>query len=104
MSTAPSSLLNRRCSNHPAREASARCPECRLYYCRECITEHDDRVLCATCLAKIGLKQEKAQRGWEWAPRLALALVMFLALYLAFALLGRGLLSVPSTFHPRGGW
>ena len=42
-----------RCLHHGEREAIARCPECGSFFCRECITEHDERVLCASCLAKI---------------------------------------------------
>ena len=43
----------RTCKIHPAREAVARCPECSSYYCRECITEHEFRMVCASCLAKL---------------------------------------------------
>jgi hypothetical protein len=46
-------LLLQRCFNHGMREAAARCPECGRFYCRECITEHDDRVLCSACLKKL---------------------------------------------------
>ena len=47
-------LSQQRCFNHTSREAVARCPECGRFFCRECITEHDDRVLCAVCLGKKG--------------------------------------------------
>ncbi len=46
-------LASQRCLNHATREAVARCPECGHFYCRECITEHDDRVICASCLKKL---------------------------------------------------
>ena len=45
-------LAHQRCFNHATREAVARCPECHHFFCRECITEHDDRVLCTGCLKK----------------------------------------------------
>ncbi|MBT8374528.1 MAG: rhomboid family protein, partial [Deltaproteobacteria bacterium] len=32
-------LALQRCNNHGQREAVARCPKCRRYFCRECITE-----------------------------------------------------------------
>ena len=48
-----SALTHQRCFHHSHREAVARCPECRQFYCRECVTEHDYRVICATCLKKI---------------------------------------------------
>ena len=40
-------LVHQRCFNHMLREAVACCPECRRYFCRECVTEHEDKVLCA---------------------------------------------------------
>jgi hypothetical protein len=40
------------CFNHAERLAAARCPECGHSYCRECITEHDGRLVCAVCLRK----------------------------------------------------
>ena len=48
-----SAIAQRRCFHHPIREAVARCPACRDYYCRECVTEHDNRVICAGCLKKL---------------------------------------------------
>jgi hypothetical protein len=41
-----------RCRNHPERAAAARCPECVLFFCRECVTEHDGKLLCAACTRK----------------------------------------------------
>ncbi len=49
-------FAQRRCRNHPAREAACRCPECRLDYCRECVTEHAGRLLCSGCIAKVSAK------------------------------------------------
>lgn len=36
----------------------ARCPECRRFFCRECVTEHDDQLLCASCLRKAAEKED----------------------------------------------
>ena len=47
-----SSALEQRCWNHGGREAVCRCPECNRSYCRECVSEHDSRLLCAECLAR----------------------------------------------------
>lgn len=104
MSTPAFTLRQQRCFHHPHREASARCPECSRYYCRECITEHDDRVLCATCLAKITLKKETAARQWALVPRLALAAVAAVIVYAVIVFIGNALLSIPSAFHDAGGW
>ena len=104
MNAAASTLRQQRCVNHPQREASARCPECSRFYCRECITEHDDRVLCASCLAKLSLKKEARRKQWSWLPRLALAALSFGVVFLVWLILGNILLSIPSQFHDTGGW
>lgn len=44
------SVADEKCAYHPPRSAAARCPECKTYYCRECITEHEGQVICASCL------------------------------------------------------
>jgi hypothetical protein len=46
-------LLHQRCWNHELREAVCRCPACGRFFCRECVTEHESRLLCATCLQAI---------------------------------------------------
>jgi late competence protein required for DNA uptake (superfamily II DNA/RNA helicase) len=104
MSTAVATLRQQRCVNHPQREASARCPECGRFFCRECITEHDDRVLCASCLARLSVKKDRAKKSWEWAPRIALALLAAVVIYFGLLFLGNLLLSLPSHFHAHGGW
>jgi late competence protein required for DNA uptake (superfamily II DNA/RNA helicase) len=104
MSAPVATLRQRRCDNHPQREASARCPECGKFFCRECITEHDDRVLCASCLAKLSKKKEKEKAKWEWAPRIGLALLAIVAVFFVLLMIGNLLLEIPSKFHTRGGW
>jgi hypothetical protein len=44
-------VVRQQCFNHPARGAACRCPACSRPFCRECVSEHDSRLLCATCLA-----------------------------------------------------
>lgn len=46
-----SNLVHQRCFYHVSREAVVRCPECRRYFCRECVTEHRGRMICAECIA-----------------------------------------------------
>jgi len=50
--------LNQRCWNHEAREAACRCPACGRSYCRECVSEHEGRLLCAACLSKVSANSE----------------------------------------------
>ncbi|MDX2111650.1 MAG: rhomboid family protein [Verrucomicrobiota bacterium] len=54
------SLSQKRCFNHAEREAAARCLECGQFFCRECASEHDGRILCSACLTKKGHKREKS--------------------------------------------
>jgi len=92
------SIVQERCFNHASREAVARCPECGRTFCRECISEHDDRAICASCLKR--LSQEAVRRyRMVWLARLAQVLVGVLLLWSSFNLLGRALLTIPSSFH-----
>ncbi len=45
-----SDLARQQCFNHSGREAIVRCPSCQRDYCRECVSEYDDRYLCSACL------------------------------------------------------
>ena len=97
------SLTEQRCLNHALREAVARCPICHRFFCRECITEHDDRVICAGCLKKQLATAERRTRtgvGLE-VGQCVLGLV---TAWFFFYLVGRGLLSIPSTFHEGAFW
>jgi len=97
-------LTHQRCFNHSVREAAARCPECGHFYCRECITEHDDRVICATCIGKLA-KTPLTQRAGFVSVLRAGQLMMGLAVTLLFFyLLGQSLLSIPSSFHDGTVW
>jgi hypothetical protein len=54
--------IQQRCWNHEAREAVCRCPECERSFCRECVTEHGSRLLCASCL-KAAARATQSSRG-----------------------------------------
>jgi len=92
-------LSQQRCFNHARREAVARCPECRRYFCRECITEHDDRVVCASCLKISTTPSENRSHRWKRIARAGQVTVSFLLLWFFFFMVGRSLLHLPSTFH-----
>jgi len=97
-------LSHQRCFNHAAREAVARCPECRQFFCRECVTEHDDRVICAACLRKLAVVPLKGRRGFLGLVRIAqLCTGVFLA-WLFFYWAGQMLLRLPSSFHDGTAW
>lgn len=92
-------LHRQRCFNHHAREAAARCPECGQFYCRECVTEHEGRVLCMPCLEALAIATDRAGAR-RIVPSLAVqAVAGFLLLWFLFTLLGEGLAVVPDSFH-----
>ncbi len=98
-------MLTAHCSLHPLREAVARCPECRGHFCRECITEHDDRVICSACLKRL------AAAGAEPARRQVLGVLPtvqvicgVLVAWTFFYFVGRVLISIPASFHEGTVW
>ena len=91
-------IAQERCFNHASREAVARCPECGRTFCRECISEHDDRVICAFCLKRLNTKAVKRSR-LILLVRFAQVFVGILLLWSSFYLLGKALLAIPSSFH-----
>jgi len=97
-------LLHQRCFNHSLREAAARCPECGHFYCRECITEHDDRVICAACLKKIGKASSANRRGLTGILRTTQLLAGIFTVWFFFYLFGQALLSIDSSFHEGTIW
>lgn len=92
-----STLVNQRCLNHASREAVVRCPECRRFFCRECVTEYRGKMICATCVARITVDGEKAasRGGFRWA---AFAAAGFFGAWLIFYYLGVMLARIPSDF------
>jgi len=92
------------CLNHGQREAAARCPECGHFFCRECITEHEDRVICAACLKKTARTEKKQGRGAAVLARLVSVVFGVFTAWLAFYWVGRILLSIPADFHDGTLW
>ena len=97
-------LAAQRCAQHADREAVARCPECRRFFCRECITEHDRRVLCAGCLKKLARKPLLERRGFASLVLLLQCLVGLMMAWFFFYLIGEALLSLPTSFHEGTLW
>ena len=87
----------------------ARCPSCGGFFCRECILEHEGRVLCSDCLAKEvarGLKPVSARRRGlpKWFGSAAGSLAGFLALWIFLYLGGMLLLRIPPEMHEGSVW
>ena len=94
-----SSLADLRCFNHSGREAVARCTLCGRTFCRECITEHDARLVCATCLAAFA---RKASTRWSLSKGIlggVWCAMSFLFTWGLFYYTGKLLLKLPSSFH-----
>ena len=76
--------LHPNCWNHETREAVCRCPECGRTFCRECVTEHEARLLCARCLETQAQSSGAAHRRkpgttgvWMAVAGLFLAWILF---------------------------
>jgi hypothetical protein len=94
----------RRCVRHPTREAAARCPGCREFFCRECVVEHDGKLLCTTCLARASARGERRRERLARVRRAASTLAGGLMLWLLLYWLGALLLKVPPDFHDGTVW
>ena len=98
------SLVLQRCLNHPAREAAARCMSCAANYCRECVEEHDGKLVCAACLRKAA-KTPVLQRAWfKRLLTCAQTTVALLFLWIVFFTFGKTLLTIPTSFHEGEVW
>ena len=98
------SLTCQRCFNHAHREAVARCPECGQYFCRECITEHEDRVVCAACLKKLARRPLMRQPALVQILRLAQCGLGIMIAWFFFFLIGESLARLPASFHEGTLW
>jgi hypothetical protein len=92
-------LHEQRCFHHAAREAVARCPLCRRFFCRECVVEHEDRIVCAACLDRVGRDAAAPVGRWRVLGLAAQGVAAVLIAWLFFYGIGRGLLLLPDDFH-----
>jgi hypothetical protein len=92
-------LAAQRCYNHAQREAAARCPGCGRCFCRECVTEHEDRLLCAECLKRSARLPLTQRRGFVGVLRVGECLVGVFTAWFFFYAIGDILVRTPSSFH-----
>ncbi len=97
-------LAAQRCFNHSFREAAARCTGCRHFFCRECVSDHKGRVVCAACLVKLARKTGAGVTRFLGAWRLAQTALAVVLIWFFFYLAGIALLSIPSSFHEGKLW
>jgi hypothetical protein len=98
------SLAYQRCFNHAEREAVARCPECGQFFCRECVTEHEDRIICASCLGKLMRVPLMKRRGLIGLRLVCQSLLGVIVAWFFFYLVGESLLALPTAFHEGKIW
>lgn len=80
--------IRHHCWNHDAREAVCRCPDCSRSFCRECVTEHASRLLCASCLRKAldeAASRRRRTRGIPPALLLAGGILLSWSIFLILA-------------------
>lgn len=97
-------LSRQRCLNHSGREAAAKCPQCSHFYCRECITEHEDKIICASCLEKQFEPDDKKKKNFGKLLKWSGAFFGIVLIWLFFFFLGKLLLLIPSAFHEGSIW
>lgn len=98
------SLAYQRCFNHGTREAVARCPECKQFFCRECVTEHDDRVLCSGCLRKLAAVPFRKRPAFITVKRVFQCGASLIVAWFVFFLVGELLVRIPAEFHEGTLW
>jgi len=87
-------LMHQRCWHHGDREAVVRCPGCHRFYCRECVIEHQGRMICAACVNR----DSQTAAGSGAALWSVLGLCGFILAWAVFYYLGMALARVPSEF------
>ena len=97
-------LLHQRCWNHDYREAVCRCPACQRHFCRECVTEHEDRLICAGCLKKLAKATTRRRFRFANLAGIGQCLLGVLTAWLFFYFLGHSLLAIPDSFHEGTLW
>ena len=98
------SIHQQRCFHHGFREAVAKCPSCEQFFCRECITEHDDRMICASCLKKQVQPMKAGRRSVRIALHAVQAVCGFMIIWTVFFFIGQILLEVETDVHEGTLW
>ena len=97
--------LHQTCLNHPTREAAALCPTCKRPFCRECITEHDYKMICANCLADLRKAKTEKKREVRLPLMPVLQVVIgLIVLWTIYFQIGEILVNIPVELHDGKVW
>jgi len=97
-------LALKRCFNHSHREAAGRCSSCGRFFCRECLTDHEDRLVCSACLENSSRKRAAGRSILLVPVRVVQVAGGVTVLWLFFYYLGLALSRLPSSFHDGTIW
>jgi len=99
-------LAQATCNLHPKRAASARCPSCRLFFCSECITEHDGKLTCAACLRKPAQPSAVTVGKLDIFQIMPIVhlLIAVLVCWFLFYFIAQVLMEIPDAFHDGTIW
>jgi ribosomal protein S27AE len=104
----PPTVPRRRCARHDEREAVGRCTVCTGGFCRECLTEHEDRLFCGPCFAQrieTGRRSADGRRkDWGRWKTAVLMLGSLMCAVTLFYFLGRMLAAIPAKAHDGTIW
>jgi hypothetical protein len=78
--------------------------ECGRFFCRECVIEHEDRLVCASCLSRLSGAASEKRRRLAALSRILQAALGVIILWFFFYGMGQALLSLPSSFHEGTVW
>lgn len=94
------------CVTHADRVSAARCPSCRQFYCAECITEHEGRMICAGCLEKQLVQIQPAEAKRRSFPLAAIVqfVMAVLVVWVVFYFFAKTLADIPDDFHDGTIW
>ncbi len=73
-----------------------RCLECRRYFCRECATEHEERLLCAECIKRLSARRAGKGGRLAWVKGALGVAVGLLLAWLFFYGIGQVLMQIPA--------
>jgi len=87
-------VMQQRCWNHDSREAVCRCLGCGRSYCRECVTEHESRLLCAACLRNLAQAAARKRGRLRRVVAAGLTLTGVVLAWIVFFAVGESILTL----------